>query len=86
MAQYGQIAVDDRLAENKLKNRFAQAGLLVSRIAGIGLWPFLPGASYAEGGFKIALYSMALTLFFLPFQRAKLLAWSIPMATYATFG
>ena len=34
-------------------------------IVRLAAWPFTPGASYAEGGFKIALYSMALALFYL---------------------
>jgi hypothetical protein len=38
---------------------------LLTRIARIVAWPFWPGATYAEGGFKIALCSMALALFYL---------------------
>jgi glycosyltransferase involved in cell wall biosynthesis len=45
--------------------RALRRGRLPTRIARIAAWPFWPGASYAEGGFKIALYSMVLALFFL---------------------
>jgi hypothetical protein len=37
----------------------------LARCAAIAAWPFWPGRSYAEGGFKIAVLSMMFALFFL---------------------